>query len=289
MKSTLALAFQLEFNYMTFLSQQEINRISENDELRSLRAKSLIQEKSNTLFSNNGIKIPKVVIQYWDDLNKIPKDVKLCLYSWKILKKKGFKIYYFDDSKARKFISKNLGKLYLSSFNLCQHPAMRCDYFRLCYILVKGGFYVDADEFYQGIDIENYFLDNKLKIQPLCYNSTLKKMVKPDVFLQKKKVFENCIFYFNNNPIIAPPHHPIIKLALNRATNILSNSIEVIKDIQSTTGPGNLTACIIKHSLSNKCKERDYTILTNWEKVSHCQWQLSYRNDERNWRIWKTK
>jgi hypothetical protein len=36
---------------------------------------------------------------------------------------------------------------------------MRCDYFRLCYIYRQGGFYVDADEIYQGGDYHSLYRD----------------------------------------------------------------------------------------------------------------------------------
>jgi len=44
---------------------------------------------------------------------------------------------------------------------------MQSDYFRLCYILVEGGLYVDADDVYQGMDIDYLFTDSRLKINPL--------------------------------------------------------------------------------------------------------------------------
>ena len=122
--------------------------------------------------------------------------------------------------------SNKLGHRYLQAFDLCYHPAMRCDYFRLCYILVNGGFYVDADEVYQGTECGRLFCDNRLKVQPLCYDKISDNMISPDLFIGKCKSSGNWIFYINNNPIISPAHHPIIHLALERATHILLNSSE---------------------------------------------------------------
>ena len=55
-------------------------------------------------------------------------------------------------------------------------------------------------------------------------------------------------------------------------------------DIQSTTGPGNLTANLVSYSMQLKNKIYDFEIIRNWDIVSKCEWFLSYRDDERNWR-----
>lgn len=93
-----------------------------------------------------GTTIPRVVIQYWHDRDELPNDVAECINSWRQLEREGFNVHLFDDVLARQFISASYGTRYLTAFDRCYHPAMRCDYFRLCYILQCGGFYVDADE-----------------------------------------------------------------------------------------------------------------------------------------------
>ena len=63
--------------------------------------------------------------------------------SWKA---SGFEHRLFDERTAAAFINSSLGARYKRVFESCYHPAMQADYFRLCYVLVKGGFYVDADD-----------------------------------------------------------------------------------------------------------------------------------------------
>src|SRR5207302_5191018 len=104
-------------------------------------------------------------------------------------------------------------RIHVSAFDHCHHPAMRSDYFRLCYILKRGGFYVDADELYQGTDCSGLFCDNRLKIQPLCYDTGSSTMIKTDVFVNQGRHSPDWIYYVNNNPIIAPAYHPIIREA----------------------------------------------------------------------------
>jgi len=96
------------------------------------------------------------------------------------------------------------------------------------------------------------------------------------------------IFYVNNNPLIAPASHPIVNLALDRSTRILLSQGGERLDIQATTGPGNLTASLVRHSIASETagRARDFLLLTNWEAMSISRWPLSYRGDERNWRLW---
>jgi hypothetical protein len=264
--------------------------IAEDDDLRSSHIRELVQETTSIdkASSRTDVEIPKIIVQFWHDLNDIPEDVKDCLDSWEPLKNQGFKRVLFDNASGREFISKGLGDSYVTAFDRCHHPAMRCDYFRLCYILTLGGFYVDADELYQGTDCSHLFRNNKLKIQPLCYDTATGTMIKPDVFVRECEYSPDWIFYVNNNPLIGPANHPVIRLALDRATSILLSCVNEPLQIQSTTGPGNISASLVKHSIDSKLKGRirDFLILPNWESTSISPWPLSYRNDRRNWRLW---
>jgi len=236
-----------------------------------------------------GDPIPKVLVQYWHDLTHIPDDVQECLNSWESLRNHGFRRLVFDDVRARSFISKHFSEKHVEAFDLCYHPSMRCDYFRLCYIFRCGGFYVDADEVYQGTGCATFFSDNKLKIQPLCYDTATDAMVKPEIFLKDTTLTSSRIFYVNNNPIIGPAGHELIRLAIERSTRILLQRSER-PEIQSTTGPGNLSASLVNYAIKTiiACIEWDFLILQNWEYTSVCRWFLSYRNDERNWRLSNT-
>ncbi len=261
--------------------------IAENDKLRSDYIRRIVL---NNIYLNSCSSgptlIPKVIIQFWHNLDDLPLDVQECLNSWETLENDGFQRILYDNTMAIKIIKDAYGEPYITAFNSCNHPAMRCDYFRLCYILKNGGFYLDADEFYQGVDCNQYFQDDKLKIQPLCYDVLSESMVDPEKFIHNKEFSDNWIFYVNNNPIIAPPDHPIIRKALERSTNILLNSKEGL-EIQSTTGPGNLSASVVANLIDAKSLGvEDLRIIPNWNKVSISPWPLSYRNDKRNWRLW---
>jgi len=265
---------------------------AEDDYSRSSYVRSLVQTPQSSPATPLGSKstIPKMIVQFWHNSDRIPKDVQECLDTWKPLATHGFDRLIFDDQKARCFIFTEFGSTHVEAFDLCYHPAMRCDYFRLCYILSSGGFYVDADEMYQGKDFNHLFDDNRLKIQPLCYDTEIGAMIKPDVFMRDRQYSPKWISYFNNNPIISPAGHPIIRLALERATRILINSREK-PEIQSTTGPGNLTASLVRYAIARELagETQDFLILSDWEAISISPWPLSYRNDARNWRLSNAK
>lgn len=93
------------------------------------------------------------------------------------------------------------------------------------------------------------------------------------------------IFYVNNNPILAPPGHPLLRRALARATQKLLGS-KVRPEIQSTTGPGNLTASLAAHAreLHAAGVALNYELIRDWSAIAETRWNLSYRNDARNWR-----
>jgi hypothetical protein len=165
---------------------------------------------------------------------------------------------------------------------------MRSDYFRLCYIFRYGGLYVDADDVYNGVGLRSFFEDGRLKVQPLCYDVAGGGMVPAEIFREPHERASSWIFYVNNNPLVAPPFHPIVRLALARATSLLVGGQRRF-DVQATTGPGNLTRCLVRHALAAEASQpgpRDFQLLSDWDEVATSRWPLSYRDDERNWRRW---
>ena len=184
-------------------------------------------------------------MQFWHDLRELPGDVEECIASWVGWTKNGLAHRLFDEPSAKEFIGDSLSARHKRAFELCYHPAMQADYFRLCYLFVEGGFYVDADDVCIGTDIGWLFDDGRLKIQPLCYDTASGTMVNSSVFLRNDAYNPSWIFYFNNNPLIASPEHPVIDRALRQATDLLEFAGEdALPEIQTTTGPGNLSKTI---------------------------------------------
>jgi hypothetical protein len=265
-------------------------RRSEDDGLRSSVVRNLVQRKVDIRVGDlsRSVAIPKTIIQFWHDSCDVPNDVRLCMESWQQLRDAGFELAYFDDSSARRFVADNLEPRHLKALAGCYHPAMRSDYFRLCYIGLRGGCYIDADDVYSGRSVEGLFKDRCLKLHPLCYDILSDKMVPPELFTRSGAGSEEWIFYFNNNPLIAPARDPVILRALERSTRLLTDvGPGHLPEIQSTTGPGNLTASLVAHALI--CDENGtslaLTVIPNWGDFATSVWPLSYRADARNWRL----
>ncbi len=230
---------------------------------------------------------PRLLVQFWDNISAIPLDVQVCLDSWSTLEDVGFKRLLFDDVSARRFIAEHFSDRHVLAFKNCHHPAMRADYFRLCFILKVGGFYVDADDVYRGGSVDGLVSDGRLKLQPLCYDITTDSMLDPSGSASAGEDGSR-IYYVNNNPLIAPAGHPIIASALDRATSFVLSAGGRSRDIQSLTGPGNLTATLVKHAVARQREglTYDFELITDWETVATSRWPLAYRSDDRNWRRW---
>lgn len=229
--------------------------------------------------------IPRTLVRYWHDPSEVPQDVARCLTTWLPLHDEGVEFKLFGDAAARAYISEHFDERAVAAFNRCHHPAMRSDFFRMCFILADGGLYVDADDVLLGDGWRQVFDDRRLLLQPLAYDLNVHTMVAMEELRNVDLPTSDKIFYLNNNPIAAPPGHRAIRRALDRATDTLLGNDSYL-EIQSTTGPGNLTASLAAHArlLAIAGEPADFKILLEWYTTSEPFWDLEYRNDARNWR-----
>jgi mannosyltransferase OCH1-like enzyme len=257
-----------------------------DDKLRSRHIQQLVHRMDQGVISNPDLITTRILVQYWDD-SDIPSDVQRCLDSWHTTEYLGFERLIFDKEQARAFIEHYFSDTHLRAFDSCIHPAMRSDYFRLCFLLRKGGLYVDADdELQEPESILPLMNTGLLHLQPLCYRLSTDSMVVPANFVDE--VSDDLIFYVNNDPIIAPANHPIIQAALAQATDRLINAGSTSRDIQWLAGPGNLSEVLVRHSLQLDTNDAqlDFQLIYNWTQTASVDWTLDYRKDDRNWRLW---
>jgi mannosyltransferase OCH1-like enzyme len=235
--------------------------------------------------SRSSTGIPKVLIRFWDAADAIPADVQDCMDSWDSLRMDGFEVLTFDDRSAVAYITENWSPRHVAAFRRCRHPAMRSDYFRLCYLSSSGGFYVDADDAMTEGNWRLLYDNDKLKIQPLSFDIPSQSMVAVHGFWRFNDPRPDRFYYVNNNPLVAPAGHPVLMRALQRATIALLNAVDSC-EIQSTTGPGNLTIALVEHAYERALAglPPDYEMLRDWDQVGRTRWDLSYRDDHRNWR-----
>ena len=111
--------------------------------------------------------------------------------------------------------------------------------------------------------------------------------MKPAVFLLAGAHDHSWIFYFNNNPLIACPRHPVIEHALEQATGLLELAgEEELLEIQMATGPGNISKSIFDLGINPGFDiESNVVVLADWDSIAISKWPLSYRDDARNWRL----
>lgn len=253
--------------------------------VREIALRQLSDSKAPHANQEGGNTIPKRLVQYWHDLTEVPADVLTCMNSWSRLADQGIEHHLFSDESASAYIAETFSDRELRAFARCEHPAMRSDYFRMCYLLVEGGLYVDADDVLVGDDWKWIFEGARLKLQPLCYDLEANAMAASSDIWQREVPATQRVFYVNNNPMAAPPRHALLRRALESATAKLLE-VSCCKDIQATTGPGNMTAALTAHAweLREAGVPADFEFLRDWEVITEVCWNLSYRNDTRNWR-----
>jgi Glycosyltransferase sugar-binding region containing DXD motif len=229
--------------------------------------------------------IPRNLIRFWDDLSRLPDDVAFCMSTWERLIDHGFAVRTFDDTSANRYIRDRYGAREAAAFSRCAHPAMRSDYLRLCVLLTEGGLYVDCDDVLLDDGWTRLFEDDRLKLQPLCYDISAGRMMPNADIWRTDLLAGGRNFYVNNDPIAAPPGHPVMRRALCRATELLLRSDDR-PEIQVTTGPGNLTTVLAAHAhaLLLRGDPLDFHLIRGWDAIAEMRWDLSYRGDDRNWR-----
>ena len=84
-------------------------------------------------FEEESEEIPRKFIRYWHDPSDLPDDVRKCLDSWNCLIDEGFEFFLFDDISAGNYIADVFGEREQRAFKRCTHPAMRCDFLRMCF------------------------------------------------------------------------------------------------------------------------------------------------------------
>src|SRR5690349_6206032 len=120
----------------------------EHNQRRSEFIRGLVQQSLTQLPVHDRYRRgpPRTIVQYWHNLPELPSDVAECIASWTRWTASGFTHRLFDERSAKAFIRNSLDARHGRAFEHCYHPAMQADYFRLCYLLVEGGLYVDADD-----------------------------------------------------------------------------------------------------------------------------------------------
>jgi hypothetical protein len=216
-------------------------------------------------------KVPRRILQFWDQ-ETIPEDVDNCMATWRAIP--GFEQVVFHEEAARDFIRAEYGLGHLEAYDLCNHPAMKSDLFRLAYLYRHGGVYIDADDAYAGSGMDRLFReDGLLKLRTASF---------------KKDSSMHPVTVFNNNPISCVANDEIIRRALERATRIIRSLGERDNyNILLVTGPVNLSIALYTAVLDCIARNTDlrFSPIVDWDDIAKKNTNLEYQKTRRNWRV----
>jgi mannosyltransferase OCH1-like enzyme len=215
-------------------------------------------------------KVPRRILQFWDQ-ETIPADVQDCMTSWRGIP--NFDHVIFDDIRAREFIRVECEARHLEAYDLCNHPAMKSDLFRLAYLYRQGGVYIDADDTYEGSNINPLFDEDGLfRLRSVSF---------------KTAASDPPAVIYNNNPIFCVANDEILRKALERATMImLSLGKRDFYNMLVITGPLNLSIAVYATALDCIANGTDFRFhpIIGWDDVAKKSGNMEYQKTTRNWR-----
>lgn len=215
--------------------------------------------------------VPRRILQFWDQ-EAIPDDVHDCMVTWWEIP--GFEHVIFNEETARDFIRAEYDARHVEAFDLCNHPAMKSDLFRLAYLHRHGGVYIDADDAYAGSGMDRlYREDGLLKLRTASF---------------KKDPSMPPVTVFNNNPIFCVANDEVVRRALGRATRImLALGKRENYNILVITGPVNLSIAVYTTALDCIARGTDFRFcpIIGWDDIAKKNTNLEYQRTKRNWRV----
>jgi mannosyltransferase OCH1-like enzyme len=168
---------------------------------------------------------------------------------------------------------------------------MQADFFRLCYLYLNGGAYIDADEAPSGPLPEFDLADGPfLALRPLIRVVENREKIDPTstARVDNPAIPAQAEVYFNNSPILCSPRNPVLYLALVRAKSLLRSGHAEKIGIHDSTGPGTLSLSIVIHLLiCGTTGWRPVDVMSiDWDLYARVgtQEELAYKLDGRDWR-----
>ena len=159
--------------------------------------------------------IPRRVMQYWSQ-GEPPPELAQIMRGW--AEAEGFSYARLDRLGALRFLNEELGREWAAALRLAQHPAEESDFFRLCWLVVRGGIYADCDDLLVG--------------SPAGLIAGERGLV----------VFRESRGTIANNLLLAEPAHPVLVHAAVSAKQALLRRDN--DSVWSKTGPGLLTRVV---------------------------------------------
>ena len=203
--------------------------------------------------------IPKTIVQFWDSPD-IPDDIARLMKSWD--RCEGFEHRIFNDHTALAFIEDHCTAKVLKAFRMANHPAMRSDIFRLAYLAVSGGVYVDADD--------------------LCRHD-IGELLSPGFELI---LMQENLASIGNSFIAAVPGHPCVEFILSMIVDWLLEKQG--NNVWFLTGPGALSSGFCRYYRQQLGRARlpaGVRVVTVYSLYAFISPHIPcrHKNDERHW------
>jgi len=213
---------------------------------------------------------PRTIVQFWDTAP--PDEIRALTQEWAALNP-GWSHLLFSEGRARDFIGSYFGSRFVSLFDGCHHAAMKADVFRLCFLDVCGGVYIDADE--------------------RCAMPAVEFFAGWEDAPFAASISHNLPFYVHNWFLCSVPGHPIVKIAIE----LMAAGLEAAREsgtkphIWRSTGPGCITRAIALHC--RRSEEAHGRMPEDFVLISHGTYRrfakmpdLAYKRQQAgNWRL----
>jgi len=215
--------------------------------------------------------IPRQIVQYWHS-EEWPEDVQQAIAKVQECNR-DMVCTVFHEQAAREFVRAHFGDGMRSLFDFCFHHTMKSDLFRLCYLYVHGGIYVDVD---------------------ISCHGPLAKILGNNDFRCFFMYAEGKPWCIENGFVVAEPANGIIAAMIrNLERNLVQyRDKQRFRGIWADTGPGLATETIMgllaRHMLTGEGASLIDGFLTSRHDlcaISYHHAELEYKQtSEGNWR-----
>ena len=214
--------------------------------------------------------IPRCIVQFWDG-EEPPPDVRAAMESVRAMNP-DYEYKQFTDSTARDFMRENYGDYFVELYDACYHPAMKSDFFRVAFLAINGGVYIDADE---------------SAFKPL--DGLLTPHPGKDFFIRLSVKH----FFVTNGFIACPPSHKIMFRVLLNIKDALAAYLAngVRPSIWDATGPTQFTRALAE-SMIDAAMGRDRDTIESVGFILHDRLNkfmattpMEYKSSPANWRV----
>jgi hypothetical protein len=206
----------------------------------------------------HGVPGPVAVVQFWDAAP--PPDVLAAMELWRDVA--GDRYARFDQGTGREVVAAADIPGLVTAYDRAWHPAMKSDIFRLAWLFLHGGLYIDADM--RPARALDAFLPTASRQLHLTFYAHM-----PGGRLQ-------------NSVMLAAPGHPLLRAAIDRCIrNVLHDDVRVPAQ---ATGPAVLTNCLVDLLEAGP-------VPATMMAYADCQRRLatdfrpSYKTSEKSWQV----